>query len=145
MMTPSVLVLILAAIGVLFLGGLVLSVVLLLNEKTRVIGIVLLALILLGVPATAVVVGVLVLTVRSSVQFDLQVDESRRLVPKPAEVTPMDEPKADEHADHADQPDPTEPIPAADQSQPEPPDTEPDADAQTGRLFPGSTHRRVNT
>ena len=50
----SVLLLILiAAIGVLVLGGLVLSIVLLFFEKTRVIGIVLLALILLGIPVIA--------------------------------------------------------------------------------------------
>ncbi len=46
-------VVLLALIGVLVLGGLVLSIVLLFFEKTRVIGIVLLVLILLGVPVIA--------------------------------------------------------------------------------------------
>ncbi len=150
----------LAVVGVLVLGGLGLSIVLLLNEKTRVIGIVLLVIILLGVPIVGggLAVFVWVLTPVSPgaapippqpvVEFEERV-EPEPLPKEPAEANPADEPKGDENGD---QPGQTEPIPAADQPQPDPPDeqavapiAEPDANSEARRLFPRTTHRRLNT
>ena len=151
--TPIFFLLVAAAVGVLILGGLVLSIVLLLSERTRVVGIVLLALMLLG-PAVGVA-GMAFLwalhsadvTVESvvadppSIEFRVP-DEPQRLAPLPAGAELGDEPEV---PDDAHQSEPTEPIPDAHQSDPELTDTEPGADAQSGRPFPGSTHRRVNT
>ncbi|MHC4181707.1 MAG: hypothetical protein ACYSWU_29820 [Planctomycetota bacterium] len=126
-------------------------------------GIVLLVLILLGVPAMGVA-GVLLLTLHGdspmssgpafppapSVQFQPAVPaETEPLVADTAEAEPPD---GSEPVEDGDQPAPTEQIPAVDQPEPGPPDAPPDApgaepetDSQTGRLFPHSTHRRLNT
>ena len=125
MMETWIVLLVLAAVGVVVLGGLVLSVVLILSERTRVAGIVLLVLLLLGVPLVGIGLATFWAVVRSSEPVRVRQPEPQRWaapieiapppMPEAPEAVPTDEPAASEDADRpgqteqpstADEPDP---------------------------------------
>ena len=124
MESSLIVLLVLAAVGVVVLGLLVLSVVLLIGERTRVAGIVLLVLILLGVPLVGVVLAAIVYVrvapqpapvPRAPVRQLREPVEFVPVMPEAPEAVPTDEPTAAEDADRpgqteqpstADEPDP---------------------------------------
>lgn len=156
--TPSMfLLLALAAVAVLLLGGLVLSVVLIIGERTRVAGIVLLVLILLGVPLVGVGLAAFLWvgqpTYSPATDRQIRVPEVRveplrppvefvPPMPEAAEAVPTDEPPA---AEDTDRPGQTEQPSTADEPQPDTADQQSDTNSGAGRQFPPGVHRRLNT
>jgi hypothetical protein len=142
----------LIALGFLILGALVLSLVLLSSEKTRVAGVILLVTILLGV-TMIVAVAVFLLPVRTSrdrppsaaepasVQFEAAVGDH----PVASEVGERD--GRDEAAAVAgdDPPQRAEPSPAAEPTQAKTPHARADANGHPQRLLPRRAPRRLNT
>ena len=133
----------LAVVGAVILGGLVLSVVLLLNEKTRVAGIVLLV-IILGIPVVGAGMAMFAWAGMpvSDRAAPIPPPRSVQLEPPVVDVLPArEEPGAVKNGDRSDQ---AEPPPAAEQIEPEAPEAQPDAGAEAGRLLPHRGHRRLN-
>ncbi len=160
----------LAAVGVMVLGLLVLSVVLIIGERTRVAGIVLLALILLGVPLVGIGLAAFVWVghptfqpapVREIRAPEIRVERLRPPVefapapmpevPEVPEAVPMDGPTDDELHEHpgqteTDQPSPAEePQPDTADQPPDAADQQPGTNSGAGRQFPPGAHRRLNT
>jgi hypothetical protein len=166
MAVPIYFLLALAAIGVLLVGGLVLSVVLILRESTRVAGVVLLVLVLLGAPVAVggLAVGAFLTPMEAPGRPTPAVRQRAvRSVPGPAfrfdpAVVPQPEPSAIETVERSpagkpavkESPAPPDeakqPLDAGgDQSAPRTPDSKPAADAQGSHLLPGGGGQSPNT
>ena len=158
--TPSlILLLVMAVVAVLFIGGLVLGVVLIIGERTRVAGIALLVLLLLGVPLVGMGLGAYLWVglsrpapVRQMRVPQIRVPEPLRPpadfapppMPQTPEAVPMDGPTDGDLHEHPGQTEADQPSPA-EEPQSDTADEQPDTNSQSGRPPAHGTHRHMNT